>query len=155
MKLTIAERIKLLEALPPQGDILTLKILRKLRETLSFSEQELKSFDISREYVCDFSMTDKVGKMEKCTNKGFFKEQPTCGVHEVKMVETGQMSFFVPPEVMVLEKDIYMGAKALELSSGSLKKLNDQKLLTEAHVSLYEKFFPPDEEENASQGEKG
>ncbi len=147
MKLTMAERIKLLETLPPQGDILTLKILRKLRETLSFSEEELKSFDISREYVCDFSMTDKIGKMEKCTNKGFFREQPTCGLHDTKMVETGQMSFFVPPEIVGLEKDIHMGAKAVELSTKALKKLNDTGALTEAHISLYEKFFPPEDKE--------
>lgn len=147
MKLDTMERVKLLEALPSQGDILNLKILRKLRETLSFSEEELKNFDITREYSCPFRQADNDGKMERCDNKGFFVEQPTCGKHDLTMEATGQMTFFVPPEFQVLEKDVYMGAKALELVNTSLKKLNDQKQLTEAHVSLYEKFFPPEEEE--------
>lgn len=147
MKLATMERVKLLETLPPQGDILSLKILRKLRETLSFSEEELKHFDCSYEYMCTFREIDKDGKQERCINKGFFKEQPTCGKHNKLMERTGQMTFYVPPEFQVLEKDIYMGAKAREIVTNALKRLNDQKILTEAHVSLYEKFFPPEEEE--------
>jgi hypothetical protein len=41
MKLSIVERLRLLEILPQQGDIGTLKIVRRLRETLSFSEEEV------------------------------------------------------------------------------------------------------------------
>lgn len=147
MKLDTMERVKLLETLPEKEDILTLKILRKLRESLSFTEEELKNFDVSYEYVCTFRATDGDGKMERCTNKGLFKEMPTCGKHQKKMEKTGNMAFVVPPEYQKVEKDIYMGAKALEIASNALKLLNSNKLLTEGHVSLYEKFFPPDEEE--------
>jgi len=147
MKLTILERTQLLQALPPQGDILTLKILRKLRETLSFSEEELKTFDTRKEYACPFTGNDAAGKREICDNKGFFVSEPTCGKHEIKMIATGQMSLFIPPESLSLEKEIHLGAKAREIASNALKKLNETKQLTEAHVSLYEKFFPPEEEE--------
>lgn len=152
MELTTMERVKLLETLPKQEDILSLKILRKLKETLSFSEEELSHFDCSYEYACQWRRTDKDGKMERCTNKGFFKEQPnkeqpTCGVHNEKMAQTGQMTFFVPPEYQMKTKEIYMGAKALSIASSGLKRLNDSKHLTEEHVSLYEKFFPPEEED--------
>ena len=54
MKLTILERTKLLEALPAQENILTIKILRKLKETLSFSEEELKTFGAVNEFACPY-----------------------------------------------------------------------------------------------------
>ena len=147
MKLTTMERVKLLETLPPTGDILSLKILRKLRETLSFSEEELKKFEARHEYMCPFQEKDKEGKITACNNKGFFLEQPTCGKHNVAMQATGVMNIFIPPESVNLEKEIHLGTKAHGIASNALKRLNDTKQLTEAHVSLYEKFFPPEEEE--------
>lgn len=49
MKLTVLERITTLNILPPEGNFLTLKIVRKLREALSFTEEELKTFEIVQE----------------------------------------------------------------------------------------------------------
>ena len=43
MILTVRERIILLSVLPAQGDFTTLKIVRKLREDLSFNEEEHKA----------------------------------------------------------------------------------------------------------------
>lgn len=40
MILTVKERIQLLNILPAEGDILSLRLVRKLREALSFSEAE-------------------------------------------------------------------------------------------------------------------
>lgn len=146
MKLTILERMKLLEALPEKSDILTIKILRKLRETLSFSEEELKAFGTRLGYACPYR-GEADGKREACENKGFFAEQPTCGKHDLLMVATGQTNVFIPPESVNIEKEIHLGTKAREIASTALKRLNDQKQLTEEHVSLYEKFFPPEEED--------
>ena len=42
MKLTIHERLILLGVLPGEGDFTTLRIIRELRESLSFSEEEHK-----------------------------------------------------------------------------------------------------------------
>ena len=147
MKLTIVERLKLLEALPAQEDILTIKILRKLRETLSFSEEELKSFSAAKEYACTFRGEDEKGVFTMCKNKGFFMEQPTCGKHNTQMQPTGQLNLIIPPESLGLEKEIHLGTKAHSIASAALKRLNDQKQLTEAHESLYDKFFPPEEDE--------
>ena len=44
MKLTVRERLILSSILPQEGDILTLRILRKLQSDLSFSEEELKLY---------------------------------------------------------------------------------------------------------------
>jgi len=45
MKLDVLNRLVLLNVLPKEGNIMTLKIVRKLREELSFSEEEHKELD--------------------------------------------------------------------------------------------------------------
>ena len=44
MELSVRDRLVLLSIIPAQGDYLTLKIVRKLRESLSFSEEEHAAF---------------------------------------------------------------------------------------------------------------
>ena len=46
MKLTVLERIALLGILPAEGNFVTLKIVRKLRESLSFEEDEAKKLNV-------------------------------------------------------------------------------------------------------------
>jgi len=46
MELTIPERLHLTMILPREGDITTIKIVRELREALSFSEEEHALFDM-------------------------------------------------------------------------------------------------------------
>ena len=46
MKLTVHERLIVPALLPDKEDFLTLRILRKLREELSFTEEEHKKFKI-------------------------------------------------------------------------------------------------------------
>ena len=48
MLLKVLDRITLLGVLPAQGDYTTLKIVRKLREDLSFTEEELKDLSITQ-----------------------------------------------------------------------------------------------------------
>ena len=49
MELGIFERIILLNVLPKEGDFSTLKIVRNLRESLSFSEEEHKILQFKTE----------------------------------------------------------------------------------------------------------
>jgi len=44
LKLNVAERVALLNALPMEGNIVTLKIVRELQNQLAFSEAEIKRF---------------------------------------------------------------------------------------------------------------
>jgi len=44
MKLDVRERLVLLAILPAEGNFVTLKVVRKLRESLSFSEEEIKQY---------------------------------------------------------------------------------------------------------------
>ena len=134
MELTIVERLKLVEILPTQENILTLKIVRKLRETLSFSEEDLKLMDVKYEYMCP---------TEGCGNKGLFPTAPKCGECDALMVQTGQISMNLSPELQAKTKEIHMGPQAMTIASDALKRANEAKQLTDAHISLYEKFFPP------------
>ena len=49
MKLGIAERISVLNILPAEGNIITLRVVNELRESLSFSEKELADCKISQD----------------------------------------------------------------------------------------------------------
>lgn len=49
MKLGVFERLILLNILPKEGDFTTLKIIRKMREDLSFSEEEHKTLEFKFE----------------------------------------------------------------------------------------------------------
>ena len=49
MLLSVKERLLLLNVLPDKGDYTSIKIIRKLREDLSFSEKEHKEFNIKME----------------------------------------------------------------------------------------------------------
>ena len=44
MKLDVRERLVVLSVLPIEGNFLTLKVVRKLKESLSFSEEEFKLY---------------------------------------------------------------------------------------------------------------
>lgn len=49
MELRIGERLGLLDILPREEDYTTLKIIRELRENLSFSEEEIKAYSLRLE----------------------------------------------------------------------------------------------------------
>ena len=46
MNLGVFDRLILLNILPKEGDFTTLKIIRKMREDLSFSEEEYKALEL-------------------------------------------------------------------------------------------------------------
>ena len=47
MKLNVLSRVLLLSLLPKEGNITTLRIVRKLQEDLSFTEEEYKQFALT------------------------------------------------------------------------------------------------------------
>lgn len=100
MKLNVAERLNLLGILPAQGDFVTLKIVRKLREALTFDEAELAVLNVKQD-------GDRVTWNPEADSN----------------------------------KDVEIGEKATDIVVASLKKLNDEKKLTNQHYSLYEKFI--------------
>jgi hypothetical protein len=111
MRLTVFERLTLLNILPQEGNFTTLKILREMREGLSFSEEEHK--------VLQFK-----GPGEQLQNG--------------EVVQPGKVVWNTSGDVL---KDVALGEKATEIVTERLKTLDQQSKLTDAHFSLYEKFM--------------
>jgi len=49
VKLSVGDRLTLLTVLPKEGDLLTLRIVRELKESLSFSEEDHVKYKIREE----------------------------------------------------------------------------------------------------------
>lgn len=114
MELSVYERLILLNILPKEGDITTLRIVRTLRENLSFTESEHKvlCFKNPGETYID--------------NNG-----------QERAVPIGQV---VWNQAAAIPTDIAIGEKAFDIIVAALKRLNSERRLHESHLDLYERF---------------
>ncbi len=110
MLLTLSERFALLGVLPQQGDFATLRIVRKLRESLSLNEQEYKEFDV---HSAGQTMADGM------------------------IVPEGRIAWNAKGQE---PREIPIGEKATDVIAEALKALDKAKALTEQHIDLYDKF---------------
>lgn len=137
-KLTIGERLQLLNVIPAQGNITTIKILRKLRETLSPNEQEYEEYGFVHEWVCMHRETDGRGRPKTCNLKLTEATQPRCPEHDKAMAQTGLV--FWDEEKSAQEKEIFLGNTAKGIIVAALKNLSDEQQLPVEQEGLYEKF---------------
>jgi len=136
MKLSVLERLKLLEVLPREGNITTIKICRELREALTFKEDEHVLFGIEAR---------EPGKCAECDFEGYAASDdscPKCGGG--KFIKAGSQQIFWNTEA-AREVDIDIKARAMGIVVSSLRKLSKENGVTDQHVSLYEKFLPDGE----------
>ena len=114
MKFSVQERLLLLGLLPQEGNYLTLKVIRLLREELSFDAQELLELE--------------------------FKEpgQEYEDNGEMKIVPPGQLRWQADADV---EKEIEIEPARHDIIFSKLKELDEQDKLTNALFPLYEKFL--------------
>jgi len=106
-ELTVPDRLTLLNILPKEGDFTTIKLMRKLRESLSFDEEELK---------------------------------------KIEFIQDGdQVRWNVEGAASIL-KQCQIGEKMTDTIHDALKKLSDEKKLTDQYLSLYERFVVNREE---------
>jgi hypothetical protein len=132
MELNVLERLALLEVLPKEGDFITLKLVRKLRESLSFSEVEIAQIDFNQNWRCP-----------KCQNEQSSPSALKCECGNY-MVAMGSMTWDAEKGEKVL-KEIHIGEKMMSLCVDALKKLDNDKKLTESYFSLYEKVVTAEE----------
>lgn len=62
MKLSVGDRLILLSILPQESNIITLKVIQKLKDDLGFSEDEIKELNLRQEdekVVWDSGIDDK------------------------------------------------------------------------------------------------
>jgi len=135
MKLDVFERLMLMSILPREGDFVTLKLVRKLREALSFNEKEVAEIDFKNHYRCP--------KCEKVELSAQVIKCQDCGIY---MTLAGAVTWDEEKAIGVV-KDVHMGRAMRELCKATLKRLSDEGKLTEQHMSLYELFVEADEKE--------
>ena len=128
MKLEVYERLVLMNLLPKEGDFITLKLVRKLREALSFNEREVAEINFRNHWRCP-----------KCQKVEIASEMPKCSDCDIFMQPSGQVTWD-DDKAKKVKKDVFMGSKMLALCESTLKKLSDEQKLTEQHMSLYSKF---------------
>ena len=136
MQLSVFERIQLQNLLPAEGDFVTLKLIRKLRETLSFSEKEINEIDFKNRWNC-----------EKCKTSELATQTPKCPSCAVYMQPAGSVHWDEAKALKVI-KDVHCGRAMRELCKATLQKIGDEKKLTEQTMSLYEKFVEVKDEED-------
>ena len=132
MLLTISERFALTSILPPQGDILTLKDIRKLKEDLAVSQEDRKEVQFFSEFQCP-----------ECEIKDVFPAPVKCGKCDVWMKPTGQVGC----SNWEFTKEVVIPDYLTVLITTTLSGMNDEKNLEERHISLYEKLVTADESE--------
>ena len=139
-RLSMAERFVLLNNLPREGDLVTFKILRKLRETLSPDEAEIKDYGFKNSFRCLHREYDEKGKAFQCEVEGEGEAPPKCHIHNIFMSPIGRVSW--SPDMWKAEKEIFFGPTANTIIVNTLKKVGeeDKKINDDVVASLYEKF---------------
>lgn len=131
MKLTIGERAVLLGILPKEGNIDTLKSLRKFRESLSLADEEKEQIQWRLEYKCP-----------SCGNSMFLPELVKCGDCDVWLETTGNGQWDSSRDP---NKDVHVSLTMSSIIVGALTKMNANSRLTEELIPLYEKFIESEE----------
>lgn len=121
MLLTVFERLILLNVLPKEGDFTTLKIVRQLREDLSWTEEEHAALQFHT-------------KCRDCGHRMELTDQacPECGGGQ-----DGQIHWITKA---AQDAEIPIGEKATDIIVATLKALDEQKSLRDEHFTLYERF---------------
>lgn len=142
----MAERFFLMGKLPAP-DYVTYKILRKLKETLSPSEKEIKDYSFENSFRCPHREYDETGKAFRCEVEEMGSEIPKCSIHNEPMQPSGQVSW--NPEMWLKTKEIWFGTKANSIIVEALKVISeeDRKVNGDLVTSLYDKFLSSEEEE--------
>jgi len=133
MKLTVLERLLLLNILPAEGSYTNLKLLREAKENLSFTEEENRELGFRQQ--ADQIIWNEFQTINKATGKKVEGDPALVS----KMINKNPDTF---DKVSVVgEKEIDIGEVVTQIIVKELKKLNDGEKLKNEHVSLYEKFI--------------
>lgn len=143
----MAERFVLLSNLPKDGDLVTFKILRKLRETLSPSEAEIKEYSFKNSFRCPHREYDEKGKSFQCEVEEISGDPPKCSIHDKFMQPSGRVTW--DEKKWTDTKEIWFGMKANQIILDALKKVSeeDKQINDDVIASLCDKFLGAEDEE--------
>lgn len=146
MELKVAERLMLLNLLPKEGDIVTLRVIRDAQQAIGLTEEELEALEIHspEQGICQnpdckfrWDLPEGAKETGAC---------PRCGSKDVAQGrDAGRLIWKGEADV---PKEIPIGKKALQVIVDALKEASDNKALNLQQLALYEKFVPPVEDED-------
>ncbi len=87
MELTVKERMVLSSIIPKEGDFVTLKVVRKLREALSFSEEEIKKWQFVSEQEDRITFTKWDDSIDQNANINFGEKATDMIVEALKKLD--------------------------------------------------------------------
>lgn len=137
-RLTIGERFGLFQFLPQEGDLVTYKEIRKLKETLNPSAKEDEEYGFKYGFRCPHMEMQPDGKRFQCEFEEMAEVAPRCPIHDVLCVQTGQLTW--KPEMAIVEKEIWLNKTSLKIITEALRKARDDKKVNDANYSLFVKF---------------
>jgi len=136
MKLNVLERMMLLNTDLNPRNITTVKLIRKLNESLSFTEEEHKTLAFRNRYRCP-----------RCDNAVSSPVPVKCGICDIYMEDASSVIWSSEGDAIVGEKEVYIGAKVNEVICSALRRLNDEEDLVASYESLWDKFIGEEPEE--------
>lgn len=137
MKLNVLERLMLLNTDLNPRNITTVKLIRKLNESLSFTEEEHKKLIFRNRYRCP-----------NCDNAISSAIPVKCGNCDIYMEDIDKVEWSPEGDAEIGEKNIHMGEKVTSVIVTTLKKLNDEDDLVASYESLWDKFIGEEGEDN-------
>jgi len=145
IKLTIGERFGLFQFLPSEGDLVTFKEIRKLKETLNPSSKEDEEYGFRYGFRCPHTEMQEDGKRFQCEFEDIAEIAPRCPVHNELCLMNGQLAW--KPEMVAIEKEIYLSKTAMKIVTEALRKARDEKKVNDTNYSLFVKFGIKDTDE--------
>jgi len=140
MKLSVFERLILSQILSEPGveaDFTTLRIVRKLRENVSFSEEELAALNFRQ--GMDWSKCPKCGASTIEFTKGRASPERRCVICGFEGMAGENQIFW--NQAAPQEAEIEIGKKATEVVKDRLEAMDkSKKLVEERHFTLCDKF---------------
>ena len=142
-KLTMAERFGLFQFLPPEGDLVTYKEIRKLKETLNPTSKEDEEYSFEYGFRCPHVELQSNGKGFQCEFTTMATITPDCPIHKERCMSTGMLGW--KPEMALVEKEIFFSKLSLKIITEALKKASKEKKVNDTNYSLFVKFGVEDE----------
>lgn len=141
-KLTLSERFAILGILPAEDNFATLKIMHKLRDQLSLTEEEIKEYGI----IQVFAEQVEAIKTAKTNVEALAVATKIFGNADAQRMATSILNGVVDGNQITWENEdktteMEFGEFAENMIKGILEKMDKvKKLRDDKHFTLYEKF---------------
>ena len=142
MDLDVLERMTLLGVLPREGNFINLKLVRLVREELSFTEEENRALQFRNVIQAGVPMIHWNTVVVRNKATGEIVKDSTEVIAQMMATDPDafETSAACPP------KEFVFGETVVGLIVKSLQELDKAEKITQEHYSLYEKFMEGHEE---------